>query len=164
MRALGPALALLLLAGPLPATAAEAARAMRGPCEDGSCTWFRELSRSVAGASARGTLLRLQIRWWMGKDREGSGEEEGRQEILYVLCSGSRPALVGREGRRWRERPLDPGEPAAADRAAAIAYGWICHGILPDARSGPALADLYRSRPATPRNGRLLQRPEDVLR
>ncbi|MBP0495226.1 hypothetical protein [Roseomonas indoligenes] len=163
MRFLRPALALLLLAGLLPAPAAEAARAVRGSCEGGTCTWFRELSRDVAGASARGTLLRLEIRWWTSADRQGSGEEEGRQEILYFLCSGSGPALVGREGRRWRERPLDPGQPAPADRAVATAYGWVCHGIVPGAR-GPSLADLYPNRPAALREGRLLQRPEDVLR
>ncbi|WP_338665064.1 hypothetical protein VQH23_07775 [Pararoseomonas sp. SCSIO 73927] len=164
MRAAGPALALLLLAGLLPAPAAEAGRPVRGPCEEERCIWFRELSREVAGASARGMLLRLQIHWWTGTDRPETGEEEVQEEILYVLCSGTWPALVERAGRRWRERPLNPGEPAPADRAAAAAYGWACHGTSSGPRSGPALADLYANRPAAPRERRLLQRPEDVLR
>jgi len=103
------------------------------------CSWFSTESRDNVGANAKGTLVKVESRWWESHHPNGSYNKRaprkgGGLAIDYFFCSKSAPAVIDsdQETGQWTATRLAPGEPAdiaGANTTAYLRYFSVCHGV-----------------------------------
>lgn len=109
-----------------------------GRCHMGECGWTREVTRDLAGTSARGYLLRLEIVRGVSVNTSGGSAQrkpikwDRKAEDTWVFCSKSLPAVMFTLDGELQTHLLDlypKGRLAGYQEAGFALYMAACHNI-----------------------------------
>lgn len=118
---------------------AKAAELLQGRCHMDYCSWFTTESRDTIGTSSRGSLIKVESRWWQSHHPNGSYNRRAPRKggdlgTDYFFCSKSAPAVIDldRDTGKWIATKLAPGNPdniAGYNTTAYLRYFSVCHGV-----------------------------------